>query len=192
MQPEFEFYLKEAENANDFVIEIRNGKPYAHPIGLSNFKCAYPEIDIDNLPKEYAIFRRTPRPNIIALDKVYPYLMVNETSTYRWFGNIVIEDWGIRPMTKKEIIEKQNNTKTQWYSDPFNSTRWTFDEKTCSFVPPIPYPKDYYEKLYRWEDETHSWQLTPFDPIKHYEYVKKNDKEKAKEIRKILKKAKLI
>jgi hypothetical protein len=192
MQPEFELYKQIANNDLEFLIEIKNGKPYGHPIAISNFRCLYPDIDINNLPNNYARFNHIKRPNADEIDKLYPYLYFSDEPTYRWFGTIVIQDWNIRPMTKKEILEKQTNVKNQWYDDPFNSLRWTFDEKTCSFVPPVPFPKDYHEKRYRWEDETHSWQLTPLDPIKHYNYIKKHDEEKAKAIEDILKKKNLI
>jgi len=163
MQPEFELYQQLANNS-EFVIEIKNGKPHGHPIAVSNLISAYPNIDINNLPKEYAIFRKTPKPDLRVLTELYPYIYISDEPTYRWFGTIVIEDWNVRPMTKKEILEKQTNTKEQWHNDPFNSLRWTFDDKTCSFVPPVPHPKDYYEKYYRWEDATHSWKTDYFNP----------------------------
>jgi hypothetical protein len=183
MQPEFELYKK---IETEYVIEIKNGKPHGYPIAVSNFICAYPHIDINNLPDSYAQFKPTERPNLNIMDKFYPYMQIDDKPTYRWFGSIIIEDWNIRPMTKKEILQKQTNFKNEWYEDPFNSLRWTFDEKTCSFVPPIPYPKDYYEKYYRWEDMSHSWKTDYFDPWKSIRNLP-TQKQKDKAIQKAIK-----
>ena len=40
---------------------------------------------------------------------------------------------------------------------------WIFDEATCLWVPPIPYPTD--GKMYYWEQEpAHAWILSPAQP----------------------------
>jgi len=36
---------------------------------------------------------------------------------------------------------------------PFPS--WTFDENTCSWAPPVPYPDD--GGIYTWNEDTQSW-----------------------------------
>lgn len=41
---------------------------------------------------------------------------------------------------------------------PFKS--WIFDEETCDWLVPVPYPKD--GLSYTWDEETVSWQLIDF------------------------------
>lgn len=35
---------------------------------------------------------------------------------------------------------------------------WTLNEDTCLWNPPVPYPQD--EKIYAWNEETQSWQVS--------------------------------
>jgi hypothetical protein len=56
-------------------------------------------------------------------------------------------------MTAEEITAKQNTVKADWAQNGFAS--WVFNETTCTFEPPIPYPTD--SKLYRWNESTTSW-----------------------------------
>jgi hypothetical protein len=57
-------------------------------------------------------------------------------------------------MTAEEIKEKQDAVKAQWaVNNGYPS--WVFDETTCSFQPPIPYPND--DKHYVWNEGTLSW-----------------------------------
>ena len=44
-------------------IQIKNGNPVNHPIVEANFRMAFPKINIDNLPPEFAEFIRVPKPN---------------------------------------------------------------------------------------------------------------------------------
>lgn len=42
-----------------------------------------------------------------------------------------------------------------------------FDEASCMWIPPVPYPNDPTGLLYYWDDETHSWIVAPFQPPKN-------------------------
>ena len=45
----------------ELYIQIRNGQPFEHPIFGDNFRQAFPGIDVDNLPPEFAVFQRVPQ-----------------------------------------------------------------------------------------------------------------------------------
>jgi hypothetical protein len=79
----------------ELYIQIRDGQPYEHPILGDNFREAFPQIDPDNLPSEFARFERiqAPAPNTYE---------VVEGPVYQWVGNIVKDVWTVRPMTDEE------------------------------------------------------------------------------------------
>ena len=130
----------------ELYIRIKDGQPFEHPIFKDNFQQAFPKIDTNNLPSEFARFERIEQP-VIGVYDIY------EGVTYEWEGNIVKDVHHARAMTAEEKIAKQNAVKAAWAENGFAS--WVFDEETCSFKPPIPYPDD--GKPYRWDEETTSW-----------------------------------
>lgn len=89
----------------NLLIQIRNGQAYEHPIFEDNFQQAFPSIDINNLPPEFARFDRVPPPNPGVYEAV-------EGPIYQWVGNIVKDVWAIRPMTDAERAAK-NEELTQ-------------------------------------------------------------------------------
>ena len=49
-------------------------------------------------------------------------------------------------------------TKQEWVKTGYNS--WFFNQETCSFDPPTPYPND--NKIYTWDEPSFSWiEVTP-------------------------------
>ena len=82
-------------------IQIRDGKPYEHPIMESNFLEAFPDIDTNNLPQEFANFERVEQPSIGQYE-------VNEGVTYEWDNGIVKDVWHIRQMTDEEKTAYDN------------------------------------------------------------------------------------
>jgi hypothetical protein len=131
----------------ELLIRIVNSEPFEHPIFIENFVQAFPNVDTNNLPPEFARFERIPRPQL-----VYDVLNSPEP-TYQWVNGIVKDVWDIRPMTVEEKTEKQNQTKAMWAIKRFYS--WNFDESTCTFQPPTPKPDD--GKDYRWNEEQLAW-----------------------------------
>lgn len=129
------------------IIRIENGRPFEHPIFEDNFRMAFPDVDIENLPNNFAIFERVPQPQI------GPYEII-ENLSYEFVDNIVKDVWNIRTLTQEEKIAKQNLIKTKWYRDG-GFASWIFSEELCQFVPPIPYPQD--DKLYSWDESTGVW-----------------------------------
>ena len=78
----------------DLFIRIADGQPVDHPIMGDNFRYAFPDIDTENLPPEFAPFVRTepPAPG--------PYQVVVES--YEWSDGVVRDAWSLRDMTSDE------------------------------------------------------------------------------------------
>ena len=108
-----------------YFIRIKNNEAFEHPIAEDNFKQAFPDIDIDNLPDEFARFVR------VALPTLGPYEVL-ENSTYEWDGNIMKDVHQIRDMTEEEKATKL----AEAYSDLPEG--WTLNEETLqrAVIPP--------------------------------------------------------
>jgi len=130
----------------NLYIRIKDGMPFEHPIIEENFKIVFPNIDTNNLPPDFAKFRRLAVPQLATYE-------IHDHTTYEWDGNIVTDVHHIRPMTEEEKLQKQNEAKSIWEATGYPS--WTFNEETCSFDPPIPYPEN--GLFYVWDEETLSW-----------------------------------
>lgn len=127
----------------ELYIQIRNGQPFEHPIVGDNFRQAFPHIDVNNLPPEFAKFERVPQ-------NVMPDVFEVAEVRYEWFDDIVKDVWSVRPMTDQE---KANKIAEYRAAQPFSS--WTFDETTCVWSAPMPIPDD--GQKYRWDESTLSW-----------------------------------
>jgi len=83
----------------ELYIQIRDGQPYEHPILGDNFREAFPHIDVNNLPPEFARFERLPNPEIATT------YQVNAVS-YQWENGVVKDVWSVREMTQEEKAQK--------------------------------------------------------------------------------------
>jgi hypothetical protein len=135
----------------ELYIQIRNGQPFEHPIFGDNFRQAFPHIDVDNLPPEFAKFERVERP-ILGVYQV----MVQDDPTYELVDGIWKDVWHVRDMTAEEITAKQQVAKDAWAALPNrdNFAAWTFDEAALTYVPPIPRP----EGDVAWDGTTNTWK----------------------------------
>jgi hypothetical protein len=132
----------------ELYIQIRDGQPFEHPIFGDNFRQAFPHIDVNNLPPDFAEFQRVP-PN------VQPGPFEVAEISYQWFDKIVKDVWSVRPMTEEEKSAKIAEYQA---GKPFPS--WTLDETTLMYFPPVPKPTD--GKQYGWDEQTQSWvEFTP-------------------------------
>lgn len=91
-------------------IRIKDGLPFEHPILEDNFREAFPEVDIDDLPPEFAKFERVAHPNV-GLWQVY------EGVTYEWSNGLVKDVHHVRPMSEQEIQFKKQELDAQFYSE---------------------------------------------------------------------------
>lgn len=130
----------------ELFIRLKNGQPFEHPIFGDNFRQAFPDVDVDNLPEWAARFERIAQPPV-GIYEVY------EGVTYVWDNGIVKDSHSVRPMTDAEKTAKQDQVKADWATGGFAS--WVFDEVTCSFNAPVPRPDD--GKFYIWDEPTTSW-----------------------------------
>jgi hypothetical protein len=130
----------------ELFIQIQNGQPIEHPIFGDNFRQAFPNIDANNLPESFARFVRVEAP-VAGAYEVY------EGVTYEWQDGLVTDVHHVRAMTSEEVTAKQDAVKASWATDGYAS--WVFDEVSCVFKPPSPYPAD--GKPYRWDEPTVSW-----------------------------------
>lgn len=130
----------------ELFIQVRNGQPFEHPIFEDNFREAFPNVNINNLPPEFARFTRVAAP-VIGVYEIY------EGVTYERDAVGFTDVHQVRAMTAEEITAKQNSVKTKWAQQGFAS--WVFDEATCAFKAPVPMPQD--EKPYYWDEATLSW-----------------------------------
>jgi hypothetical protein len=167
-------------------IKVKDGEPFEHPIFAENFVQAFPDIDTENLPPEFARFIRVPQP---ALDRFEVY----EGVTYEWNGWAFTDAHHVRPMSsaeREEVIARikaaRPNESWTWDGEgikwlppqrpttggPWRFDRvaldwviateppfpsWTVSEDGTHYVAPIPKPQD--GNRYRWDEPTLSWIL---------------------------------
>ena len=135
----------------ELYIRIKDGQPFEHPILGDNFREAFPDIDTNNLPPEFASFTRIETP-VEGAYEVYEGVeyQLQEDGSY-------MDVHSTRDMTVEEKTAKQAVVKADWEANGFDS--WIFNEDTCRFDPPEPYPDD--GKVYYWDEDTLSWVEVP-------------------------------
>ena len=109
----------------ELFIQIRDGQPYQCPIMGDNFRQAFPHIDVDNLPPEFARFVRLPPPEIVGV-----YQVVVES--YVLNEGVVSDNWILRDMTAEEKADKI----AQAMNLRPEGDQWVFDEALCMWVDP--------------------------------------------------------
>jgi len=108
----------------ELFIRIVDGQPFEHPIFGDNFCQAFPDVDTNNLPPEFAKFERVEAPRL-GVYEVY------EGVTYERDGAVFKDVHRIRPMTNAEKEAKIAAAKAFNYPDGF-----IFDEAVCEWLPP--------------------------------------------------------
>lgn len=130
----------------ELYIRIKDGQPFEHPIFGDNFRQAFPNVDTNNLPAEFARFVRVPAPMLGPYEK-------NQTVSYQLVDGVWTDVFSCEQMTAEEIAARQQATKDAWAENGFAS--WVFNETTCEFDPPKPRPTD--GKIYRWDEILFAW-----------------------------------
>jgi hypothetical protein len=117
----------------ELYIMIRDGQPFQHPILKENLLQAFPSIDLNNLPEEFAVFKRGVSQTLDPYDKAVG-------TEYVYEDGIVYEKFIIEPMTIEEKIEKQITVKLLWKLQNKDNQEmldtWIFNEETCQYEPP--------------------------------------------------------
>lgn len=106
-------------------IRIRDGKPFEHPIFEDNFRAAFPDVDPENLPPEFARFTRTALP-VQEVFKVYEGVTYESDGAGGW-----CDVHHVRDMTPEERQAKINEVQNELHPDG-----WVFNESLCCWVPP--------------------------------------------------------
>ncbi len=133
---------------NLYIQIDENGKAINHPIMEDNLQQAFPGININNLPSNISKFQRTPFPTLTAYEK-------EPRVTYELRGDVYTDVYHHDYMTREEAIAFQNQVKAAWAADPGSFRSWLFNDVTCRYEPPVPYPDD--GKQYRWDEPTTNW-----------------------------------
>ena len=141
----------------ELFIRIVDGQPFEHPILGENFRQAFPDIDTENLPKEFAKFVRVQKPTL-GVYEIY------EGVSYGLVNGVWTDVHSIRQFTSEEKLAKQNQVKQDWVKSISSTTypSWVFNEEFCRFTPPIPYPDhitltSINDVRYKWNEETITW-----------------------------------
>lgn len=80
----------------ELYIQIRDGQPFEHPIFADNFKMAFPDINVNDLPADqFAKFIRVEAP-------VPDTYEVYEGVSYQWVDGVVKDVHTVRAMTDEE------------------------------------------------------------------------------------------
>lgn len=140
----------------EFFIQIKDGQPFEHPLGINNMQHLFPLYDLDNsVPDNFAVFIRIPRPI-----HTNPYQKtIGPVYTFNDAGE-VYDKWELLEMSPDEKEEKKNTFKSNWGGP----TTWIFEEATCSMKPPKPYPGniDGTPPYYSWNETTQDWEIIEF------------------------------
>lgn len=83
----------------ELYIQVKDGEPHEHPILGNNFREAFPDVDVENLPADrFAKFVRVHAPEIGTFEVA--------DRTYGWVDGVVKDIWTVRPMTEEEKADK--------------------------------------------------------------------------------------
>jgi len=107
----------------ELYIRIVDGQPFEHPIFGDNFRQAFPNIDTNNLPAEFARFERV-EPPVVGV-----YQLCN--TTYEREDSIYKDVHVVREMTDAEKA-----AKIAYCKDLPHPEGWVFDEAVCAWQPP--------------------------------------------------------
>jgi hypothetical protein len=160
----------------ELFIQIKDGKPFEHPILGENFRQAFPEIDANNLPPEFARFERVERPVLGEYQ-----VLVSENPTYELIDGVYKDVWHTREMNAEEkLIIKQRkieNYKQAWENRPQskNWEAWIFNEELIQYQPPIQRPEPDQTKINAgiftfWCGAENAWKDAPVRPANNNKF----------------------
>jgi len=139
-------------------IQVVEGNCINHPAYASNLIEAFGEI-----PPNWEPFIRVKRPTL----GIYE-ILEDEQPLYKKVNGVWTDVWFVRNMTTSEKRALQQEVKTSFASRLYasNWASWTFDEESCSMVPPIPRPAPDEQKLNQgirtfWCGAENNWKDTP-------------------------------
>jgi hypothetical protein len=146
----------------NLYIEIENGVTKNHPAFMDNLIQAFGFI-----PAHWEQFIRIERPVL----GVYE-LMIATEPTYEKVNGVWVDVWHKREMTAEEKTAKQQAVITEFNNREYasNWSTWTFDEITCTMIPPIPRPEPIEGVLVAWCGADANWKEAPNRPVDENQY----------------------
>lgn len=84
----------------ELFIRIVDGQPFEHPISGANFRAAFPHVDVNNLPPEFARFIRVPPPEPDEGKHI-----ISQTCVYQWDGDVVKDVWTVEQINLEDVVE---------------------------------------------------------------------------------------
>ena len=135
----------------ELYIRIKDGLPFEHPILGDNFRQAFPNIDTENLPPEFAKFIRVAPPTIGVFE-------VYVDTVYELVDGVYTDVHNVRPMTAEEKVARIEQARASLRPN------WTLNEETLQPVMPTrPTVKGAYP--YRFDRETNQWLESDVPPF---------------------------
>jgi hypothetical protein len=99
----------------NLYIRLVNGQPFEHPIFEDNFQAAFPDVDTNNLPANFARFERLqPAPAKYEVPESVVYVKQQD--------GVVRDVWAYREMTDAEKAEVAAAEKRQVYMEMLNNS----------------------------------------------------------------------
>ena len=137
----------------ELYIETENGTFKNHPAFGDNIIQAFGSI-----PTHWESFTRVERPILTAYQ-----VLESDEPVYTKVDGIWTDVWSIRDMTTEEKMAKQQRIITEFNNREYasNWSAWTFDEATCTMVPPIPHPDPVEGVLVFWCGADNNWKEPP-------------------------------
>ena len=97
-------------------IRLNDGVPFEHPIMEDNFRQAYSDIDLDNLPSEFVEFKRKPIPALSVYEK-------NISVTYEIVDGYCTDIFSWEQMTEMEKLEVDQRIAEELKNQPPSSAQ---------------------------------------------------------------------
>ena len=140
----------------DLYIQVENGQPIGHPAYGLNLIQAFTLI-----PANWEKFERKQSPTLNIYQK-----LESDASRYEKINGVWQDVWTVLDFSEEEKTTMQQKVKDEWASrsQAANWSAWTFDEDTCSFIPPIPRPEPVEGKIVFWCGAENNWKETPAYP----------------------------
>ena len=160
----------------ELYIRIKDGQPFEHPIFGDNFRQAFPDVDVNNLPPEFARFERVERPELGEYEVFDPAEPV-----YELVDGIYKDVWYKRNTTseEREAIKQAaiQTAQSAWATrdQAENWSAWLFNEETLQYYSPIPRPATDQTKLDAgiytfWCGADANWKDSPAKPVDDNQY----------------------
>ena len=135
----------------ELYIQIKDGVPFEHPIFGDNFRQAFPDIDTENLPPEFARFVRVAAPTIGLFE-------VCAECVYELVDGVYTDVHHVRAMTAEEKAAKIAEARASLRPN------WTLNEETLQHIQP-PRPTVRGEYPYKFDLKTNQWVESNVPPF---------------------------